>query len=167
MNNFFLASDPLLNQSATQNPQSEYDMRIAQLEAARNQLIQQKQQMAPPTQQSRTPVWDEIDKEVNSLSANQQQVLNQNTEYQEQYEEVQFILNREFMKSMRPIVESTPDGKDSLDKLLTLIRRLKKTALEESDKELALFQEYKSNYSHMSFNEFLDMKNGKTKGGKK
>lgn len=167
MNNYFLGSDPLLNPSVVQNTPSEYDMRIAQLEAARNQLIQQKQQVAPPQQTSLTPVWDEIDKEVNALSTSQQQVLSQNAEYQEQYEAVQFILNREFMRSMRPIVESTPEGKDSLDKLLTIVRRLKKTALEETDREMALFQEYKANYSHMPFDEFVEMKNGGKNGGKK
>ena len=66
---------------------------------------------------------------------------------------------------MRPIVEQTKDGKDALEKHLTLIKRLKKSAIQAEEKKSALWEEYITKYSNMSWNEFTAMKN--KKGGNK
>ena len=66
------------------------------------------------------------------------------------------------MRIMRPIVENnTKDGKDALDKHLTLLKRIQKTAKDEANKKEALMNEYIMQYSHLTWQEFIDMKNGK------
>ena len=65
---------------------------------------------------------------------------------------------------MRPIVEGTKDGKDALEKHLTLVKRLKKSAADETNKKYSMMDEYMESYSDMSFNDFLKMKKGKKKG---
>ena len=152
-NNIFLGSDPLLGGNPLQNQyQIDYNQQIAQLEAAKQQLVQQ----APRI--SKSPIWDEIDKEVDSLTDSEISALNKNEEYQQSNNAVQSILNREFMKIMRPIVESSPEGKNILEKHLTLVRRLRKSAHEEASKNMELFGEYTEHHSDMTYAEFLKMK---------
>ena len=68
------------------------------------------------------------------------------------------ILQREYMRVMRPIVENTKDGKEVLDKHLLLVKKLKKSAADEANKNLELFNEYTEKYSEMPYAEFLKMK---------
>ena len=86
-NNIFLGSDPLLGGNPLQNQyQIDYNQQIAQLEAAKQQLVQQ----APRI--SKSPIWDEIDKEVDSLTDSEISALNKNEEYQQSNNAVQSIL---------------------------------------------------------------------------
>ena len=88
--------------------------------------------------------------------------LQNNQEFQESSINIQQILQREYMRIMRPIVENnTKDGKDALDKHLTLLKRIQKTAKDEANKKEALMNEYIMQYSHLTWQEFIDMKNGK------
>jgi len=64
---------------------------------------------------------------------------------------------------MRPRVENTKDGKDALEKHLTLVKRLKKSAADEVNKKYSMLDEYMEKYSDMSFKDYMEMK----KGGKK
>ena len=58
-NNIFLGSDPLLGGNPLQNQyQIDYNQQIAQLEAAKQQLVQQ----APRI--SKSPIWDEIEAQL-------------------------------------------------------------------------------------------------------
>jgi len=70
------------------------------------------------------------------------------------------VLQREYMRIMRPTVEQTKDGKDALDKHLTLLKRLVKTAKDEADKKTQLMDEYMTKYSHLTWQEFAKMKKG-------
>ena len=74
----------------------------------------QKQRMLNPSAQqaqSRNPVWDEIDKLVSEMSDSEFEMVNNNPEYQQSYQKVMAILNREYMRVMRPLVEGSKDGK--------------------------------------------------------
>ena len=66
---------------------------------------------------------------------------------------------------MRPVVEATKDGKQALENHLTLIKRLRNYARDEVNKKYSLFDEYMEKYSDMPFNEFMEMKKGKKRGG--
>ena len=118
-----------------------------------------------PVQQAKSPVWDEIDSIVSGMSDQELEMLNQNEEFRESSAVVQGILQREYLRIMRPIVEGTQDGKDALDRHLTLIKRLRKYAKEEVNKKYSLIDEYIQHHSNISFNEFMETKS--RKGGKK
>lgn len=120
-----------------------------------------------PQQQVRpqAPVWDEIDAIVSGLSDQEMQFLNSNQEFLESSANVQNILQREYLRIMRPVVEATKDGKQALENHLTLIKRLRNYARDEVNKKYSLFDEYMEKYSDMSFAEFMEMKKGKKRGG--
>lgn len=157
--------DPLL---FTQPYASQPDP-MAQLEEEKRKLEEKMSQLRQtgPQQQMRpqAPVWDEIDTIVSGLSDQELQFLNSNQEFQESSANVQAILQREYLRIMRPVVESTKDGKQALENHLTLIKRLRNYARDEVNKKYSLFDEYMEKYSDMSFAEFMEMKKGKKRGG--
>lgn len=154
--------DPLLGEQPTYTlPQLEEEQKkIAE------RLEQLKHSRVQPARQPQAPVWDEIDAIVAGMSDQELDLLNANEEYQESSAAVQSILQREYLRIMRPIVESTKDGKDALDRHLTLIKRLRKSAKEAVNRKYSLMDEYLERYSNIPFEEFMKMKRGE-KGGKK
>ena len=61
------------------------------------------------------------------------------------------------------MVEQTKDGKEALEKHLSLIRKLRKNAMQAEEEKTALWNEYMTNYSDMTFKDFMIMM--KTKKG--
>ena len=153
--------DPLLGgQPAYGLPQLEEEQkRISE------KLEQLKRSRVAPASQPQAPVWDEIDAIVSGLSDQELDMMNGNEEYRESSAAVQSILQREYLRIMRPIVENTKDGRDALDRHLTLIKRLRKTAKEAVNRKYSLMDEYLERYSNMSFDEFMKMKREKKGDG--
>lgn len=125
-----------------------------------NALRSQRQPMMQHYQQpSPTPIWDEISRIQDSLSSNQMQYLEQVPEYADSFAAVAVILNREYMKVMRPIVEGTTDGKQALQHHLDVLRRLVKQAKDAADQQAMLMQDYTQHYSHLTFDQYLKLRN--------
>lgn len=170
--NVFLGgnADPLLGNvnpyTATQN---DYDAKIAELQAMQQRLEQQKQQsnyskkLNSFQNGNSSPIWDEIEKITSELSDREFELINNSSEYQESQSAIMAILNREYMRLMRPIVESTTDGQNALKTHLELLKRLRKEATREVDKNIELFNEYTQHYSDMTYSEFLKMKKSNNK----
>lgn len=160
-NNVFIGnSDPLLGQPSYTTDQ-EMEAYERQLQHTLQQIKLQKQKILTPTQQSQSPVWDEIDKFVDEMSDAEVEALNNNPEYQEAQNKVAAIISRENMRLLRPMVEGSKDGKDALDNLLVIAKKIKKSASEEANKNAALMNEYITQYSHLTWQEFIDAKSGK------
>jgi len=160
------AQDPILGNDMS-NPSSLEEMAAYNNAYAKKIAeMQQRGGFTMQPQQSKTPTWDEIDKIMDGLTDSQKNYLNENQEFVDSYNEVAGILQREYLRVMRPLVEQTKDGKDALDKHLTLIKRLKKSALQADEAERSLMNEYITKYSNMTWQEFMEMKKGK-KGGAK
>lgn len=151
-NVFLGGSDPLLS---TPN-YSDYDKRIAELQQLQ---AQQKQMLSQPQQQA--PIWAEIESITSELSDREFAIISNSEEFRQSEAAIAVILNREYMRVMRPIVEATQDGKEALQAHLNTIKRLRKQAASEADKSIELFTEYTQNYSDMTYSEFLKMKKGK------
>lgn len=169
-NNIFLGgNDPLLGNSAV--TPVDYDQRIAELQQIQQRLEaqkqQQRQQMTSGQHQSQAPIWEEIEKLTADFSDREFAIVNQDEEFQQSQNNIMAIMQREYMRMMRPIVEGTKDGKEALENHLALIKRLKKKAAKEADRNMQLFNEYTQNYSDMTFADFLKMKNGTNKKTKK
>lgn len=163
--------DPLL--TGTQNYTIEDRMaELNQLKTLLSQkeqnLAQIKAQMTQETQQqSRTPVWDEIDRELQGLSDAEYEYVSGNHEFVDSSNNIAAILQSAYMEMMRPIIEGSPKGKDALDNHLTLVRRLKKAAHSETDRQMADFKEYTEKYSNMTYSDYVKMKNGTLKSNTK
>lgn len=121
-------------------------------------LLQLKQGSQQPQQPQQSPVWDEIDRLTSSLSDKEYAALAANKEFQESNSNVMTILQREYMRIMRPIVEGTKDGKEALDKHLTLLKSLVKGAKEESAQRDAMLTEYMTQYSHLTWKQYVELK---------
>lgn len=162
--NIGTANDPIL--AGLQNPMqaaiNDYDLQLAQIEATRQKLMQSRPQQAQ-VNQSRSPIWDEIEREMSAMSNRELKIVGENADFTESNNAIEAVFNREYLKIMRPLVEGTPDGREALEKHLGIVRKLKRTAGEEASKNLDLFNEYTEKYSKMTYAEFLEMK----KGGKK
>lgn len=105
-----------------------------------------------------------VDKIMDGLTESQKSYLNQNQDFVESYQDVANILQREELRIIRPLVEQTKDGKEALDKHLALIKKLKKNALQEEDKNMALWKDYITNHSDKTWQEYLELVK---KGGSK
>lgn len=158
------ASDPILggqqSQQDTLSQMNEWAQKFAELQKQKGNFNMQ-------PQQSKTPTWDEIDKIMDSLTDAQKNYLNQNQDFVESYQDVANILQREELRIIRPLVEQTKDGKEALDKHLSLIKKLKKNAMQAEEEKTALWNEYMTNYSDMTFKDFMAMKKQEKKGGSK
>lgn len=155
-----MINDPLLR------GRTDYVSQLPDLEREQQEYLKRVQELRQRgvVNESQSPVWDEIDSTLSGLSDREFQFINNNPEFQESSDIITAILNREYLKIMRPRVESTKDGKDALEKHLTLVKRLKKSAADEVNKKYSMLDEYMEKYSDMSFNDYVAMKKG---GGKK
>lgn len=167
-NNFIFTSgnDPLLG--ATTNYETRYKEleRMGQMIEQRKQALQQMQsQVEQPQQlqQSRTPVWDEIDIITQGLSDKEFQLISNNDEFVESQNAVMQILQAKYMQMMRPVVEGSQEGKDALERHLTLLKRLRKSASSEVEREMDDYREYTEKYADIPYTEYLKMKRDKSK----
>lgn len=163
-NNFYFNTDPLLQPTS-------YDTQVKEIEkmeqaiAQRKQMLMQYKEKAQQPEQpvSRTPIWDEIDTIVSNLSEKEYQIVTTNEEFVESHNAVFNILQNHYLQMMRPIVEGSAEGKDALERHLTLVKRLRKSASKEVDDEISDFQAYKEKYSDMPYAEYQKMKREKSK----
>lgn len=140
--------------------------------AHENEIIQQKlqtlQQMptTPTAQRSNTPVWDEIDRITSSLSDQERNFLQSSQEFQENSMAIQEMVNIELVRLVRDRIEKSPEGNEVLNRQLSFVKRAVKTAKEETARRDALLNEYMTQYSDMTFKEFMEMKSGKQPAAK-
>lgn len=117
------------------------------------------------TQQQRvstpTPIWDEIDRIVSSLNDQERAVLNNNKEYYDNSMAIQEMVNSEVLLLVKGRIEGSAEGKAVLEQQLSFVRRTSKIAKEETARRDALFREYVTEHSDMTWQEFIDWKNGK------
>lgn len=163
--NIFINNDPTLSPRDFSTPMDEIE-RMERDAAERMQRIQQfksqvqMQQHQP--QKSATPVWDEIDKLMQSMTDKEFDIVTNNDEWVESNNQILALIQQAQLQMLRPIIEQSKEGKDALDNHLTITKRIKKSASKVVDDELSDFQEYKSRYSHLPYEEYLKMKNNPT-----
>ncbi len=167
-NNFFFTgnADPLLGATANYQAQCQELERMKQVIAQREQALHQmKSQIEQPQQpqQSRTPVWDEIDSIVDSLSRKEKELIFNNDEFIDSQNVVMKILQDKYLEMMRPVVEGFQEGKDALERHLTLLKRLRKSAVSEAEREMDEYNEYKEKYANIPYTEYQKMKREKSK----
>lgn len=169
--NFNFGADPLLNGGrdynsqfqAIEDMQRELEKKKAAIVQAKAQLEQQQTQ----PQQSRTPIWDEIDSICRGMSDKEFSIVSENAEFQESNGYIAALIQQAQLEMLRPIIEGSKEGKDALDRHLTLVKRLKKSASKEVDDELNDFKEYREKYAHMTYEDYLKMKREQSKPKKK
>lgn len=167
-NNYIFTSgnDPLLGASTNYETRYKELERMGQMIEQRKQTLQQmKAQMDQPQQpqQNPTPVWDEIDSIVDGLSRKEKEFIFNNDEFIDSQNVVMKILQDKYLEIMRPIVEGCQEGKDALECHLTLLKRLRKSAVSETERVMDEYNEYMEKYADIPYTEYIKMKRNKSK----
>lgn len=151
-------SDPLLSAGRSLE-------RLTQENEAYTQKLQELKQVpgitSPQRVSTSTPIWDEIDRIVSSLNDQERAVLNNNKEYYDNSMAIQEMVNSEVLLLVKGRIEGSVEGKVILEQQLSFVRRTSKIAKEETARRDALFREYVTEHGDMTWQEFIDWKNGK------
>lgn len=146
INQVFLGGNPM-------DSLDDIDVQINKMQAYRNKLRQ-----IQSTTQPQKLIWDEIDAEVIPLSNEQKARLLQNPEYAEIYNELQNIVQSEILNLVKGRIESTERGRELLSKQLRIVRKLKGKIIEDTNKEMELFnrfKEYSKQNPNITYEDFI------------
>ena len=154
INQITIGGDPLLG-----TPSYNIEEQLRQLEARRQALESMKQLNPQAMQQS--VLWDSIDSEIKVLSQDQLSKLFENQEYIATYTRIQELVNTEIINLVKARIENTTEGKQLLQEQLNIIRKMKPTIIEETNREVELFKrfrEYSKNNPNITYEEFIKAK---------
>lgn len=149
-NNFIFQQDPLLlgkNLSAEETMQ--------QLELYKKALSEQ----SARSTQAQSNVFDDIEKEISSLTEDQKNYLMSQEEFIDCQHDVDHVTQAVLANMLRPYILNNPEAKSVIDRQLETIKAIKKRAVKEANKQQDMFKEYTENYSNMSWNEYVQLKN--------
>ena len=149
-------NSPLLDMGTNQQQPQMMD---AELQKMYEAIQQKRASINMQAQQSSTPLWDEIDKIEDNLTGSQRQYLMQ------QY--VSKLVQDEELRIIRPRIESTQQGQEALKKHLSLMQRLRKEVAQAEEQKTAMLNDYMTNHSDKTWQEYLAMVQGTKKGGTK
>lgn len=79
--------------------------------------------------------WDLIDSEIEPLTTEQRNMLANNEEYVNNYNSLQAMVQTEVLNLVRAKIEGSPEGKALLDSQLKLVKNLKTSIIEMSQRE--------------------------------
>lgn len=162
--NFRNGPDPLLVGGHT-----DFYSQFGEIEKAQKTLEQRKQaimQLAhqadldKPQPVSQTPLWDEIDSATGEMTDAEFEAVKNSQEFKDSGEALAAFANAMLLQMVRPYVEQSPEGKKLLEQHLTNIKFLRKSASAEVDKQLSDFREYTEKFSHLSWDEYMNLKKG-------
>ena len=138
MYNVFLNNnDPMLR---PQDISRAIDEQLANVRRLEQQLAQYGAQQPG----SQWPLWDEIDSIVDGLSESERELLAADEEFNRSNGEVLAVLQQEYLRMMRPVMEGSTHGREALKHHLEVVRRLARRARAQTAAELRELREYKS-----------------------
>lgn len=162
MNNFVFSQDPLLYASLSnrQSPQVEYDMR-RQLDEAMAQYQALSQQASQQQKPQTKDYLGEIDDIVRGLDNDTVLMLNADLEYVKINDDLQKMMQEEMMRSIKWKINSNLEAITKMERMKELIQNVKKTKEEENRRVMADINEYITQYSDLTFDEYKQLKYSK------
>lgn len=162
-NNFFLNQDPLLYNG--RSPQNDEEMRRQLNDAiAQYQQLQQRQQQNQP---SNADYLTELDGIVSGISDDVKERLGNDKEYCRLNGELQAIINREIIWSIKGRINSNQDAVRNMLRQKEIIRNVKDECDDEQRRNISELNDYVKNYSDITFDEYKKIKEGGDEGRKK
>lgn len=155
--------DPLLTTDNLNDQMQALEMQKRALEARQRQI----QQMAEQAGQQRLPqmqqpaeisIWDKIDAEIEPLTNEQRNMLATNEEYVNNYNTLQSMVQAEVLNLVRAKIETSPEGKTLLENQYKLVKNLKSTIVEMSNKEMEVFKAFReasAKNPNLTYEEFI------------
>lgn len=147
---------PTGNMNDPFNPFTDLDSQMEAMENYRKRLQLLKSMQNQQGLQS--PIWDEIDSEVNPLSDDQKERLLSNEEYYNNYVAIQVLVQREILNIVKARIENTPEGKELLQHQLRVVKKIKDKIIDDTNREMDLFKrfkEYSKSNPGVTYEEFL------------
>ena len=132
----------------------EFQKKLAELKQARAQMAQA--QVQP--QVTAPSLWEEIDAEVYPLSEEQKMRLAQDEEYAQNDLSIQQLVQTEILNLVKGKIENSQAGKELLNNQLSIVRKLKKKIVEDTNKEMEAFRkfkEYSKSHPNVTYEEFI------------
>ena len=162
MNHFVFSQDPLLYSmlSNKQNPQNDFEMK-KQLDEAMSQYYALSQQNNFNQNKPQKDYLGEIDDIVKGLDENMKISLSNDIEYIKINEELQRMIQEELMKSVKWKINNNPEAITKMERLRELINNIQKSKNEEDKRIMADINDYITNYSDLTFEEYKKLKYGK------
>ena len=158
MNNFVFSQDPLLYSSSMMpQPQQDIDLK-RQLDTvmAQYQALQQKPP-APPEPQIEDHLGS-LDDLIKNMDQTSLENLNANVEFIQLNEWIQQMIQYEIMKSVKAKLNSNPEVVSKISRAKDIIREIKIAQENEDRRSLNELNDYITNYSDMTFNEYKQFK---------
>ena len=151
--------DPLLGNSMVGTSLDEQIQLIEKykqnLEAAK-QLRQQSQPIQHPVPQRM--IWDEIDAEISPMTDEQKTRMLQDEDYVDTYTKIQDMVQAEILNLVKGRIESTPEGKELLQRQLKIVKKLKGKIIQETNREMEMFRkfrEFSKTHPEVTYEEFI------------
>lgn len=165
MNNFVFSQDPLLynvGQPQQYAPQNDMDIK-RQLDTvlAQYQALQQKQ--APQPEPKVEDHLGDLDELVRNSDPAVIESLNTNQEFVQINGWIQQMIQMEIMKSVKHSLNTNPEVINKINRAKEIIREVKLTQEVEDRRSLNELNDYITNYSDMTFNEYKQFKLSKQK----
>ena len=161
MNNFVFGQDPLLYSTTLPQYQPQ-DVDIKkQLDTvmAQYQMMQQKQQSEPPIEDH----IGNLDNMVKNLDPAVTTILESDAEFIQINAWIQQMIQNEIMKSVKMKLNTNQDVIMKVNRAKELIQQAKNIQDNEDRKSLNELNDYITNYSDMTFNEYKQLKAMKQK----
>ena len=166
MNNFVFSQDPLLynvGQPQQYMPQNDMDIK-RQLDTvlAQYQALQQKQAPTQPEPKVEDHLGD-LDEMVRNSDPTVIESLNTNQEFVQINGWIQQMIQMEIMKSVKHSLNTNQEVINKINRAKEIIREVKLTQEVEDRRSLNELNDYITNYSDMTFNEYKQFKLSKQK----
>lgn len=130
MNQVFLGNpDPLLASDITDQ--------LQRVKAYESQLMQLQKTA------SKELIWDSIDNEMNALTESQKNRFFEDKEYSEITTSLQKMVQIELLNLVKAKIEGTQEGKELLQRQLSVVKKLKNKIVQETDNEMAIFNKFR------------------------
>ena len=110
--------------------------------------------------QNQPGIWDQIDSELSVLNEDQKQKLYSMSEYINLNTQLQGKVQIELLNLVKSKIESDEEGKSLLKSLLDIIKSKKKVIIDESNRELELFnkfREFSKSNPDITYEQFIKM----------
>lgn len=89
-----------------------------------------------------TPIWDKIDAEVAPLTEDQRKMMMNDKEYATMSNQIAELTQNALLQLVKPYVEASEEGKELLNKMLDVTKRVKGAVLTQSQNEMEFLRAF-------------------------
>ena len=91
---------------------------------------------------SGSSLWNTIDNEVSSLDDRKRNLIMQDTEYVNVYNNIQMMVHNELLNLVKAKIEASEQGRKLLEKQLESLRKARQRIEEKDNKDMELFNKF-------------------------